>query len=186
MPADPNEPFDSDPQQIGWIWTCNEEGTSQGCDHTVQIIPANPTGIELSPLYLHFEAERGGAVPAKQNAQLWTGGGLAMPWTAVPDAWWFDTQPATGSQASQIEVQPNSTLLDEGIHESDLLFSTASTAANVMVTYAIHKSPGEIEETSPVEFSVEVWPQPVSVGGLLFIKQIMIYQKEVESVYVIY
>ncbi|PLX31373.1 MAG: hypothetical protein C0600_05850 [Ignavibacteria bacterium] len=152
------------------MWASNEQGSAQGCEHTIAIIPDNPSGIELTPLYLRFEAERGGTLPADQKVQLWTGGGLAMPWTAVPDAWWLDARPASGSQATQIAVRPNSTQLAEGMHATELVFAATPPARKVEVQYIITKSTSAGEPPMALSLVLDAWPQPAAVRGMLQVR----------------
>ncbi|MCB2206490.1 T9SS type A sorting domain-containing protein [bacterium] len=160
---------DTDPRLITWIWKSNEQGTESGCTHIVYIIPDNPPGLVLTPLHLYFEAERGGALPVEQQVQLWTGGGLAMPWTAQPSEWWLDAQPTSGSQSTQISVQPNSTLLDVGAHGADLLFAATPTDRHVAITYVIRKSTGIESPATPGALTLDAWPQPVPAGARLYV-----------------
>ena len=161
---------DNDPRPITWIWKSNEQGTESGCTHIVYIIPDNPPGLVLTPLHLYFEAERGGALPVEQQVQLWTGGGLSMPWRAQPSEWWLDAKPTSGSQSTQISVQPNSTLLDVGAHGADLLFAATPTDRHVAITYVIRKSTGIESPAAPGVLTLDAWPQPVAAGALLYIR----------------
>jgi hypothetical protein len=101
---------------VNFTWTSDEQGSITGCDHTVHILPDAPTGIVFTPLHLHFEAEKDAALPAAQYIQLWTGGGLSMPWTAQGGQWWLNADPVSGDHAARIAVQPNSTALPFGLH----------------------------------------------------------------------
>jgi hypothetical protein len=161
---------DNDPRLVTWIWKSNEQGTESGCTHFVNIIPDNPPSILLTPLHLFFEAERGGALPVEQQVQLWTGGGLSMPWTAQPSEWWLDAQPTSGSQSTQIAVQPNSTLLDVGAHGADLLFAATPTDRHVAITYVIRKSTGIESPSTPGALTLDTWPQPVPAGSRLYVR----------------
>jgi hypothetical protein len=161
---------DTDPRLITWIWKSNEQGTESGCTHIVNIIPENPPSILLTPLHLYFEAERGGILPVEQQVQLWTGGGLSMPWTAQPSEWWLDAQPTSGSQSTQISVQPNSTLLDVGAHDADLLFAATPTDRHVAITYVIRKSTGIESPSTPGALTLDTWPQPVPAGSRLYVR----------------
>ncbi len=160
---------DNDPRLITWVWKSNEQGTESGCTHIVTIIPENPPSILLTPLHLYFEAERGGALPVEQHIQLWTGGGLAMPWTAQPSEWWLDAQPTSGSQTTQIPVQPNSTMLDVGAHGADLLFTATPTDRHVAIAYVIRKSTGIESPAAPGALTLDAWPQPVAAGARLYV-----------------
>jgi hypothetical protein len=160
---------DNDPRLVTWIWKSNEQGTESGCTHIVNIIPENPPSILLTPLHLYFEAERGGALPVEQQVQLWTGGGLSMPWTTQPSEWWLDAQPTSGSQSTQISVQPNSTMLEVGAHGADLLFAATPTDRHVTITYVIRKSTGIESPVAPGALTLDVWPQPVAVGARLYV-----------------
>ncbi|MBN1448365.1 MAG: T9SS type A sorting domain-containing protein, partial [Bacteroidetes bacterium] len=161
---------DSDPKLIRWQWKSGEQGAESGCEHTIFIVPDNPPGIVLSPLQLSFEAERGGPLPAEQRLQLWTGGGLAMPWTAQPSEWWLDAQPVSGNQSTQIAVQPNSTMLDEGAHGAEILLAATPEHRRVEVTYVIRKSTGVGESSAPGALTLDAWPQPVSTGTGLHVR----------------
>ncbi|MCB2206496.1 T9SS type A sorting domain-containing protein [bacterium] len=161
---------DIDPRLATWIWKSNEQGTESGCTHIVYIIPDNPPGLVLTPLHLYFEAERGGALPVEQQVQLWTGGGLAMPWTAQPSEWWLDAQPTSGSQSTQISVQPNSTMLEVGAHNADLLFAATPTDRHVTITYVIRKSTGIESPATPGVLTLDAWPQPVAAGARLYVR----------------
>ena len=161
---------DNDPRLVTWIWKSNEQGTASGCTHIVNIIPENPPSILLTPLHLYFEAERGEALPVEQHIQLWTGGGLAMPWTAQPSEWWLNAQPTSGSQAAQVAVQPNSTMFDDGAHGADLIFAATPTDRRVAITYVIRKSTGIESPAAPRVLTLDAWPQPVAAGTRLYIR----------------
>ncbi|MBN1449313.1 MAG: T9SS type A sorting domain-containing protein, partial [Bacteroidetes bacterium] len=122
------------------------------------------------PLHLYFEAERGDVLPAEQHVRLWTGGGLAMPWTAQPSEWWLDARPVSGSQSAQIAVQPNSTMLDVGAHGAQLLLAATPENRRVEVTYVIRKSTGIGEPPAPGALTLEAWPQPVPSGTRLHVR----------------
>ncbi|MBE0645627.1 MAG: hypothetical protein IH600_16220 [Bacteroidetes bacterium] len=159
-----------DPLELRWSWVSDEQGSGPGCSRTLWINPDVPPSIVLTPLHLHFEAEKGGPLPTEQNVQLWTGGGVSMPWTAQPSEWWLDARPAGGSQSTQIAMQPNSTMLDVGAHGANLQFTTTPTDRLVEVTYVIRKSTGISEPQAPGTFTLDAWPQPVSAGGRLSIR----------------
>ncbi|MBN1446473.1 MAG: T9SS type A sorting domain-containing protein, partial [Bacteroidetes bacterium] len=161
---------DADPKVIRWQWTSAEQGAQSGCERTIHIIPGNPPGIVLTPLHLYFEAERGGALPTEQQVQLWTGGGLAMPWTAQPSEWWLDAQPVSGSLSAQIAVQPNSTQLDEGAHGAEILFAATPSEHRVGITYVIRRSTGIGEPPAPASLTLDAWPQPVPGGTRLHVR----------------
>jgi hypothetical protein len=161
---------DSDPKLIRWQWKSGEQGAESGCERTIHIVPGNPPGIVLTPLHLRFEAERGGPLPAEQQVQLWTGGGLAMPWTAQPSAWWLDAQPVSGSGSAQISVQPSSTMLDLGAHGEQLLLAATPENRRVAVTYVIRKSTGIEESPTPGALTLDAWPQPVPSGTRLHMR----------------
>jgi hypothetical protein len=155
-----------DPKQIGWIWASNEQGSGEGCAHTVQISPDNPPGIVLTPLHLRFEAERGGTLPTEQHIQLWTGGGLAMPWTAQPDTWYIDVNPVAGDHTAQLAVQPNTTALNKGMHVSSL--EIAGTLPNlpkrIAVEYLITSLTGTHDAAAPAKLSLgPVYPHPIPI-----------------------
>ncbi|MDT8322551.1 MAG: T9SS type A sorting domain-containing protein [Bacteroidota bacterium] len=155
----------SGPLPISWIWNDDQQGGREGCSSTIEVIPDSPGSIVLSPLHLYFEAERGGPLPAVQHVQLWTGGGFSMPWMVQPSAWWLDSQSASGTQTSHVAVQPNSTVLDVGAHDVELLFASAQTQHPVAVTYVLHKSTGFSSPMVSCSITLDVWPQPVYAGG---------------------
>ena len=161
---------DIDPKQIRWQWTSDQQGEQSGCERTMHIIPDNPQSIVLTPLHLQFEAERGGALPSAQNLQLWTGGGLVMPWTAQPSEWWLGAEPVSGSQSAQIAVQPNSTQLAEGAHGAEILLAAMTANRRVAVTYIIHTSTGTGEPPATGALTLDAWPQPVPSGTRLHVR----------------
>jgi len=161
---------DTAPKQIRWQWTSDQQGTQSGCERTMYLVPDQLQSIVLTPLHLYFEAEHGGPLPSEQHVQLWTGGGLVMPWTAQPSEWWLDAQPTSGSQSTQISVQPNSTLLDAGAHGADLLFATTPTDRHVAITYVIRKSTGIESPAAPGALTLDAWPQPVAAGAWLHVR----------------
>ncbi|MBN1448872.1 MAG: hypothetical protein JXA28_13155 [Bacteroidetes bacterium] len=162
---------DTAPKQIRWQWTSDQQGAQSGCERTMYLVPQNPQSIVLTPLHLYFEAERGGALPSEQHVRLWTGGGLVMPWTAQPSEWWLDAQPLSGSQAAQVAVQPNSTMLDVGAHGAEILLAATPENRRVAVTYVIRKSTGIGEpHVAPAAFTLDAWPQPVPSGTRLHVR----------------
>jgi hypothetical protein len=155
---------------ITWQWRSDQQGSGDGCSSSIEVVFDSPGSVVLSPEHLYFEAERGGALPGAQNVQLWTGGGLAMPWTAQPSEWWLDAQPTSGSQSRQISVQPNSTMLEVGAHGADLLFAATPTDRHVAITYVIRKSTGIEAPAAPRALALDAWPQPVAAGARLFVR----------------
>jgi hypothetical protein len=160
----------SGPFPISWIWNDDQQGSGEGCSSTIEVVPDSPGSIVLSPLHLFFEAERGGPLPTEQHVQLWTGGGLDMPWTMQPSEWWLDLQPMNGNQEAAVAVQPNSTMFDVGAHGAELLLSSTPRDRRITVTYVVRKSTGISEAQAPGAFTLDVWPQPVSNSGTLNIR----------------
>ena len=74
-------------------------------------------------------------MPPSQQVTLWTGGGLAMPWSAQPDAWYIDVDPVSGDRAASLAVRPNTTLLGKGMHTSVL--EVAGAAPNLPKRIAV-------------------------------------------------
>jgi hypothetical protein len=155
---------DTAQKQIRWQWTSDQQGAQSGCERTMYLVPENPQRIVLTPLHLYFEAERGGTFPTEQRVQLWTGGGLVMPWTAQSSERWLDAQPVSGSQSAQIAVQPNSTQLAEGAHGAEILLASTPVNRHVAVTYVIRKTTGIEDTPAPGALTLDAWPQPVSSG----------------------
>jgi hypothetical protein len=153
---------------VNFSWRSDEQGNIAGCDHTVHILPDAPTGIVFTPLHLHFEAERNDPLPAAQYIQLWTGGGLSMPWTAQGGQWWLNADPVTGDHAARIAVQPNSTDLPVGWHATALTIAgqAPNVPRDIAVTYEIT---GLLSSDSPARPARAVlgpvWPQPVPIHG---------------------
>jgi hypothetical protein len=153
---------------VNFSWQSDEQGSVAGCDHTVHIVPEASSGIVFTPLHLHFEAERNDPLPAAQYIQLWTGGGLSMPWTAQGGQWWLNADPATGDHAARIAVQPNSTDLPIGLHSTALTIAgqAPNLPKNVAVTYRITGLVGVAPSNSITTFGLgPIWPQPVPLNG---------------------
>jgi hypothetical protein len=159
-----------DPVQIGWVWSSDQQGTQSGCISTIHVIPDAPVGVLVAPLHLYFEAERGGSLPAGQQVQILTGGGLTMPWTMQPSQWWLSAQPAGGSQSASVAVQPTSSMLEMGAHGAEVLLAAAPTDRRIAVTYVIRKSTGTDGPPAATALSIEAWPQPVSACGVLHLQ----------------
>jgi hypothetical protein len=152
---------------IRWTWRSDEQGGGEGCEHTVHIVPEASSGIVFTPLHLHFEAERNDPLPAAQYVDLWTGGGLSMPWTAQGGDWWLAADPASGDRAARLAVQPVSTALPIGWHATALTIAgqAPNLPRDIAVTYEIHailsvQTPGE-----RLLKLGEIWPQPVPLNG---------------------
>ena len=155
-------------KDITWQWSSDQQGTGTGCTRTVQVVPDPSFGIVLTPLRLYFEAELGGALPAAQTVKLWTGGGLAMPWTAQSDAWYMDIDPVAGDHAASISVQPNTTMLNKGLHLSTLTLggSAVNLPKNIAVEYLISSLTEVIEQPMARTLSLgPVYPHPIPLGG---------------------
>jgi hypothetical protein len=153
---------------ITWQWTSDQQGSSTGCTHTVQVVPDPSSGIVLTPLRLYFEAELGGALPAAQTVKLWTGGGLSMPWTAQSDGWYIDIDPVAGDQAGSIAVQPNTTMLNKGLHASTITVggSAVNLPKNIAVDYLITSLTEVEEQPSARALSLgPVYPHPIPLAG---------------------
>jgi hypothetical protein len=156
------------PYPVNFTWTSDEQGSITGCDHTVHVVPDAPTGIVFTPLHLHFEAKQNDPLPAAQYIQLWTGGGLSMPWTAQGGQWWLNADPVSGDHAARIAVQPNSTALPFGLHATALTIGgqAPNLPKDVAVTYEItglldvgRRAAARLYGLGPV------WPQPVPLNG---------------------
>jgi hypothetical protein len=155
------------PVDITWQWYSDQQGSGDGCSSMIEVIFDSPGSLVLSPKHLYFEAERGGALPAAQNVQLWAGGGNSMPWTIQPSKTWLNANPLSGSLEATVAVQPNSTMLDVGGHTASLNVSATPSNRSMAVTYVIRKSTGVVDPSIPAALTLEAWPQPVSIGGML-------------------
>jgi hypothetical protein len=159
--------------QIAWTWRSDEQGVGEGCEHAVHIVPEASSGIVFTPLHLHFEAKRNDPLPAAQYVDLWTGGGLSMPWTAQGGDWWLASDLASGDRAARLAVQPVSTALPIGWHATALTIAgqAPNLPRDIAVTYEIHgilsvQTPGG--RLQPGEHLLklgEIWPQPVPLNG---------------------
>lgn len=163
-----DEPAGFGPHTIDWIWSSDEQESTAGCSHVLQVVPDPSRGIEVTPLHLYFEAEMGGALPPAQTVQLWTGSGLSMPWTAQSAAWYIDADPVIGDRATNIAVRPNTTALNKGPYTSTL--EIAGTAPNapkrIAVEYMIRSLTGTDEIRTPAtRFLGPVYPHPVPMDG---------------------
>ncbi|MDT8324631.1 MAG: T9SS type A sorting domain-containing protein, partial [Bacteroidota bacterium] len=163
-------PGNSGPAEIRWRWRSDQQGNEDGCEASIHVIPDAPVGVAVVPLHLYFEAERGGALPAGQRVQIWTGGGLDMPWTLQPSEWWLNTQPLSGSQSASVVVQPTSSMLEIGAHGAVVQLAAAPSDHRIAVTYVMRKSTGADEPPAPAALSIETWPQPVQANGVLRIR----------------
>jgi hypothetical protein len=153
---------------ITWQWRSSEQGTTDGCTHVLHVVPHASTGLVLTPLRMHFEAERNEALPAAQELRLWTGGGLSMPWTAAGDAWWLAADPASGDRASVLAVRPVSTDLPVGLHATALRLAgqAPNLPLEIPVTYEITGIVSAGEIPAPGAFGLSaIWPQPVPMQG---------------------
>jgi hypothetical protein len=155
---------------VRFTWTSDEQGSISGCEHTVHIVPDASNGIVITPLHLHFEAEQNDPLPAAQYVELWTGGGVSMPWTAQGGKWWLDATPVSGDHAARIAVQPGSTALPIGLHGTALTIAgqAPNLPKDVAVTYEITGVLDAGDEYVAVrEYQVlgPIWPQPVPVNG---------------------
>jgi hypothetical protein len=171
--------------QITWTWRSDEQGSGEGCEHTVYIVPEASSGIVFTPLHLHFEAKHNDPLPPAQYVDLWTGGGLSMPWTAQGGDWWLASDPASGDRASRLAVQPVSTALPIGWHATALTIAgqAPNLPRDIAVTYEIHAilsvqtpggrlqpggrlPPGEhLPPGGRLLKLGEIWPQPVAIHG---------------------
>jgi hypothetical protein len=156
-------------KDITWIWMSDQQGSTGGCTHAVQVIPDPSSGITLTPLRLYFEAELDGPLPAAQQVKLWTGGGLAMPWTAQSDTWYIDLAPVVGDHAADISVQPNTTMLGKGLHESTITLAGAAPnlPQRIAVDYMITSLTGiGNQPSSAATLSLgSVYPHPIPLDG---------------------
>jgi hypothetical protein len=156
-------------KDITWVWTSDQQGSGPGCTHVVQVIPDPSSGITLTPLRLYFEAELDGPLPAAQAVKLWTGGGLAMPWTAQSDTWYIDLAPVTGDHAADISVQPNTTMLNKGLHASTITLAGAAPnlPQRIVVDYMITSLTGiGNQPSSATTLSLgSVYPHPIPLDG---------------------
>ncbi|MFZ1730181.1 MAG: hypothetical protein WAV84_08675 [Bacteroidota bacterium] len=156
------------PYQFNWQWSSDEQGTVTGCAHTVQLGADPPGGIVFTPLHLYFEAELGGALPQAQSIQLWTGGGLSMPWTAQSDTWYIDIDPVTGDHTATIAVRPNTTMLNKGMHSSaiELAGSAKNLPKQIEVEYLITSLTSTGSTPAPSSLSLgPVYPHPIPLQG---------------------
>jgi hypothetical protein len=156
------------PHDITWKWSSDQQGSSADCRHTLQVVPDPSSGIVFTPLRLFFEAERGGALPPAQTVQLWTGGGLSMPWTTVSDSWYIDVNPTAGDRAAGIVVRPNTTMLNKGLHASTIAVggSAVNLPRQIAVDYQI-TSLTDIKELPAASTPRlgPVYPHPIPLAG---------------------
>ncbi len=155
-------------KDITWVWTSDQQGSGSGCTHVVQVIPDPSSGITLTPLRLYFEAELDGPLPAAQAVKLWTGGGLAMPWTAQSDTWYIDLAPVAGDHAADISVQPNTTMLNKGLHASTITLAGAAPnlPRRIAVDYMITSLTGISEQPAARTLTLgAVYPHPIPLDG---------------------
>ncbi|MBR9975228.1 MAG: hypothetical protein KFF77_06575 [Bacteroidetes bacterium] len=155
-------------KDITWQWSSDQQGTGTGCTHTVQVVPDPSSGISFTPLRLFFEAELGGALPAAQTVKLWTGGGLSMPWTAQSDGWYIDIDPVAGDHTASIAVQPNTTMLNKGLHVSTLTLggSAVNLPKGIVVDYLITSLTEVNEQPTARTLSLgPVYPHPIPLAG---------------------
>jgi hypothetical protein len=156
------------PYPVNFTWYSDEQGSSTGCDHTVHVLKDASSGIVFTPLHLHFEAKQNDPLPAAQHVQLWTGGGLSMPWTAQGGQWWLNADPVSGDHAARIAVQPNSTALPVGLHATKLRIAgqAPNLPKDVAVTYESPASLAWGPSNSITTYGLgPVWPQPVPLNG---------------------
>ncbi|MBE0642487.1 MAG: T9SS type A sorting domain-containing protein [Bacteroidetes bacterium] len=155
-------------RDVTWVWSSDQQGSTGGCTHTVRVLPDPSSGIVLTPRRLYFEAESGSALPAAQSVKLWTGGGLPMPWTMQSDAWYIDIDPIAGDRTASIAVQPNTTLLNKGLHSSTITVGGAAgnPPRNITVDYMI-SSLTEVEghPTARALSLGPVYPHPIPLAG---------------------
>ncbi|MBI5645633.1 MAG: T9SS type A sorting domain-containing protein [Ignavibacteriae bacterium] len=148
---------------LQWAAGCAGVDTAFTCAHTVTLQVGSPPGIVLTPLRLFFAAERGAALPAAQQVQLSTGGGLTMPWTLQSGASWLDVTPTSGDRGSVLRVQPNTTQRAEGVHETriDLVSTWPLQPPQVEVEYVLSRSTGTSAAPAPADLAVNaVFPHP--------------------------
>ncbi|MCB2203502.1 T9SS type A sorting domain-containing protein [bacterium] len=155
------------PVNVTWQWRSDQQGNGDGCSSSIEVVFDSPGSVVLSPKHLYFEAERGGPLPAAQNVQLWTGGGLSMPWSMQPTETWLNANPLSGNLEATVVVQPNRTMLDVGGHAAALNVSAAPSNRSIAVTYVIRKSTSVGDPSLPAALTLEAWPQPVTIGGML-------------------
>jgi hypothetical protein len=156
------------PYQFNWQWRSDEQGPVTGCAHTVHLVPDASGVIVFTPLHLYFEAEMGGTLSAAQNIELWTGGGLSMPWTAQSNTWYIDLNPVAGDHAATIAVRPNTTILNKGMHSSmiELAGSAWNLPKAIDVQYLITSLTGTAVTPAPSSISLgPVYPHPIPMQG---------------------
>ena len=153
---------------ISWTWSSDEQGSITGCDHRVHVVPNASSGIVFTPLHLHFEAEHYDPLPVPQYVELWTGGGLSMPWTAQGGQWWINADPVAGDHAARIAVQPTTTALPVGLHATAVRIAgqAPNLPKDVAVTYEITGVVGVEPSATIATFGLgPIWPQPVPLNG---------------------
>jgi hypothetical protein len=155
-------------KDITWRWSSDQQGSGTGCTHRVLVIPDPSSGITFTPLRLYFEAELGGTLPMAQQVKLWTGGGLSMPWTSTSDTWYIDLAPMAGDHAASISVQPNTTVLNKGLHSSTITLagSAPNLPQQIAVDYMITSLTG-IEDPPHAQTLTlgAVYPHPIPMQG---------------------
>ena len=153
---------------IDWIWTSEQQDSTTGCPRTIHVVPDPSIGIVLTPFHMYFEGELGYSPPPAQTITLWSGGGLAMPWTAQSDAWYIDVDPVAGDHAASIAVQPSTTMLPKGTHRSTI--EVAGVAPNlpkrIEVEYRLWSLVGTTPAPRPSVFDLgPVYPHPIAMDG---------------------
>jgi hypothetical protein len=159
-----------------WIirWKTECEGLSEipACEHGIQLMQRAPIGVVLTPWLLRFEAERDGPLPASQEVQVWTGGGLTPSWTATSVPLWLDVSPLFGAGHTVMTAVPNTTALPLGEHVDRIVLSeTPVSTGDVQVIYSIRTPLGVDAGALPTSLLIgAVYPNPATVGAMLAVE----------------
>ena len=66
---------------------------------------AAPPVLEVSPTYMEFTAEQGGANPPGQALSIWRGGGNGpLKWQVTEDCNWIEVTPDSGTSMGEVDV----------------------------------------------------------------------------------
>ncbi|UCF42554.1 MAG: right-handed parallel beta-helix repeat-containing protein [Planctomycetota bacterium] len=117
---------------------------------------AGPQVLEVSPRYLEFTGNEGGANPAAQAVSIWNSGHGPMDWTVTPDCNWITVEPNTGSSSGEVDdanVIVDINELAEGTYNCQLTVtgSGAPNSPQVVDVNLVMDGPIRIE-LSPTQF----------------------------------
>jgi hypothetical protein len=126
------------------VTSAGNQGSPATIPVTLNIAPAPPPALSVSPATLTFNATVGGAAPAAQTVNVTNSGGGSLTFNAADDAPWLSVTPGSGSAPQSLSVTASHAGLAPGAHSATVTVTAAGASGSpktVAVTLNVAAAP---------------------------------------------